>query len=199
MKKCGKCKELKEQNAFNRNAASPDGLYSMCRVCSAIKSRAYRARPEIRAREAVRLAADYAARRDELLRRRHERYAANRERELARNREWSDANKERHRELCRAWAKKNPVAARALVARRRAIKLRAPGRYTASDVGAMLVDQCGRCANCRTELRLMQVDHIVPLSRGGSNWPSNLQLLCETCNKRKADKLPHECGIGVAA
>lgn len=30
-----------------------------------------------------------------------------------------------------------------------------------------------------------QVDHIFPRSRGGQNHPSNLRLLCITCNSQK--------------
>jgi 5-methylcytosine-specific restriction endonuclease McrA len=35
-----------------------------------------------------------------------------------------------------------------------------------------------------------QVDHVIPLSRGGSNWPTNLVCACGQCNSRKCDKLP---------
>jgi 5-methylcytosine-specific restriction endonuclease McrA len=31
-----------------------------------------------------------------------------------------------------------------------------------------------------------------PLSRGGSNWPSNLQLLCKTCNSSKNNRTMEE-------
>jgi 5-methylcytosine-specific restriction endonuclease McrA len=30
-----------------------------------------------------------------------------------------------------------------------------------------------------------QIDHIVPLSKGGSNWPRNIQLTCRFCNHSK--------------
>lgn len=38
-----------------------------------------------------------------------------------------------------------------------------------------------RCAACGWDWRLT-VDHIVPVSRGGTNDLDNLQLLCEKCN-----------------
>ena len=44
--------------------------------------------------------------------------------------------------------------------------------------------QEGKCNGCKkwTEIRLMDVDHIVPISKGGINDDENLQLLCHSCN-----------------
>ena len=42
-----------------------------------------------------------------------------------------------------------------------------------------------KCVTCGAEENL-QIDHIVALSRGGFTVESNLQTLCETCNKQKA-------------
>lgn len=36
---------------------------------------------------------------------------------------------------------------------------------------------------------LMTRDHIIPVSRGGTNQPTNSQTMCENCNQWKADKL----------
>ena len=33
------------------------------------------------------------------------------------------------------------------------------------------------------------IDHIIPISKGGNSEPSNLQILCRTCNLTKSDKL----------
>lgn len=42
----------------------------------------------------------------------------------------------------------------------------------------------GKCAYCDSPEKL-QVDHIVPLAKGGNNHRANLQALCESCNKSK--------------
>lgn len=43
------------------------------------------------------------------------------------------------------------------------------------------------CSMCMEDYasEAIHVDHITPLSKGGTNLPDNLQLLCETCNRVK--------------
>ena len=43
------------------------------------------------------------------------------------------------------------------------------------------------CAICGTEARLT-IDHIIPLTRGGSKSSDNLQVLCHSCNSIKGTK-----------
>lgn len=109
-------------------------------------------------------------------------------------RRWREKNKDRHNEIARAADKKNPIGRRARVAKRRALVRSAEGAYSKADVTAKLEAQSGRCVYCSTDLLLdgFHIDHMVPLSRGGSNWPTNIQLLCETCNLRKNNKTPEE-------
>ncbi|MGC4960937.1 HNH endonuclease [Gordonia sp. DT101] len=38
---------------------------------------------------------------------------------------------------------------------------------------------------------LLEVDHIVPVSKGGLSTPDNLQTLCWRCNRSKSNKLPN--------
>jgi len=46
----------------------------------------------------------------------------------------------------------------------------------------------GKCARCGNRERL-EFDHIVPISRGGSNTERNIELLCEVCNRAKSDSI----------
>lgn len=75
----------------------------------------------------------------------------------------------------------------------RARKRAAGGTHTGADIERIYVQQKGRCAYCRTTLSDgYEVDHIVPLSAGGTNDPANVQLLCDSCNSRKSGLDPIE-------
>lgn len=43
-----------------------------------------------------------------------------------------------------------------------------------------------RCVQCGSQKNL-EFDHMIPVSKGGGNTARNIQLLCETCNRRKSD------------
>jgi HNH endonuclease len=52
----------------------------------------------------------------------------------------------------------------------------------------VLVRDGGRCRKCRRAINL-EMDHIVPVSKGGKTEEANLQTLCRRCNRAKSKKL----------
>ena len=61
--------------------------------------------------------------------------------------------------------------------------------------------QCQYCGRHAGELRPREAltrDHLVPLSRGGTNAWTNVTTACSSCNTRKANRLPHEIGMHPA-
>jgi hypothetical protein len=46
---------------------------------------------------------------------------------------------------------------------------------------------CEQCGLIETDGTMLQVDHIIPRSKGGSNNVKNLQCLCSSCNNLKSD------------
>lgn len=48
---------------------------------------------------------------------------------------------------------------------------------------------CQECGATEEDEVELQVDHKIPRSKGGSNEPSNLQVLCFDCNNEKSDNL----------
>jgi 5-methylcytosine-specific restriction endonuclease McrA len=89
------------------------------------------------------------------------------------------------------WFRKNPDRVRVGRIARRNRKYAADGSYTAADLGRIRKLQKDKCAVCRERLDGRgDLDHIIPLARGGSNWPRNLQWLCEFCNGSKHARDP---------
>lgn len=101
--------------------------------------------------------------------------------------------KERKKAIQKDWAKNNREKVRCKERTQEARKQNAEGSHTKADIDKILKLQNNRCAYCRCKLgKKYHVDHIRALSKGGSNWPKNLQALCSSCNLSKHDKDPIE-------
>src|SRR5208283_919505 len=46
----------------------------------------------------------------------------------------------------------------------------------------------GKCVRCGSRENL-EYDHIIPVSKGGSNTARNIELLCESCNRSKGHSI----------
>ena len=68
-------------------------------------------------------------------------------------------------------------------------------QHTDNDLAEIMRMQNARCAICYRKFSIKlkaTVDHIKPLSKGGSNGRRNLQLTCRQCNSAKHDSDPSE-------
>lgn len=79
-------------------------------------------------------------------------------------------------------------------ANRTARKFAASGRHTKAEFLALCERLGWACSYCGCGLteETATRDHIVPLSRGGSNSIENIAPACDTCNKRKHARTPDE-------
>ncbi len=106
---------------------------------------------------------------------------------------WQEANPEKFRESQAKWKGKNPDTGRIYSHNRRARKKTNGGKLSAGLSDRLFKLQKGKCACCKKPLGDdFHLDHIMPLSKGGSNTDDNIQLLTQTCNQQKHAKDPIE-------
>lgn len=200
-KQCTKCKEIKPLTAeyFWRNGKK--GFHSMCIPCRKAYveekvsrekkreySRHYETLPEYKERRK-----QYRANNQEKEKERHKIYdKAHQEERRLYQKNYAKIHQRKREPNWKNYHKKNIERIYANNRNRRARKKNAPGKHTAQDIRLKLQAQENKCHYCKKELTKYHVDHVIPLSRGGSNDPSNLVITCPTCNLRKGNKTPEE-------
>jgi 5-methylcytosine-specific restriction endonuclease McrA len=94
------------------------------------------------------------------------------------------------KEYGKQYYKDNPDKLKEKSRKRRALKAGAEGTHTIEDLKYIYNHQQGKCLRCKKFILFekITVDHIVPLSWGGSDYPSNIQLLCRRCNSSKSNR-----------
>lgn len=103
----------------------------------------------------------------------------------------NETYKAKSAEYSKIWRQSHPDELRTYRHKRRSMLAGAEGSYTPGEWRDLVIRCEHRCVHCRRqepEIKLT-VDHIIPVSKGGSNWISNIQPLCNSCNSKKRDKV----------
>lgn len=195
MKTCTRCKEAKPLSAFAKNKGTKDGLAIYCRSCkSAMK------------REALEKDGDKIREQKRASHHRHK------EKNNERTRLWTEENKDRlqaerrhkyatdeeYREekkrMALLWPKQNPEAFKAIQKRRDERMKAIGGDIPKEQKIEIWLDQEERCAYCGITLLFheCEIDHLLAVSRDGTNDRDNLRVACEPCNCSKGHKTLEE-------
>lgn len=183
--KCGNEYPATDEH-FRKRSDNPNAWRSWCRYCLREDGKQYqlerRKNPEVVAHER-----EYDRRR----------YLLIREQKLKRHREYERQPEVKARRKAYSFdyerTPERRLKRRARAAIQHSKRRNAAGRYSSADVRLLLRSQKGLCWWCgKPAGENYEVDHRIPLSRGGSNYPENLCISCFDCNRSKHDKLPQE-------
>src|SRR6267154_2262929 len=162
---------------FHACARVKCGLRNQCKECRSASGKAYRETNK----------AQDLARKKEYQQKHKEQGAAcvkryrdkHKDRVIARKKRYRETHLDQYKAQCRS-TRHN----------RRARIRKAEGKHTTADVRKQYERQKGRCYYCKVKVGTKyQVDHVIPLAKGGSNGPENLVIACPTCNHSKHDKI----------
>jgi len=130
----------------------------------------------------------YVENKEKLVDRSKEYHVRNREKILEKRKDYYSRNKERLREKAKKWKLDNPKKIKEQKMRRRVNGRMKPGTLkkvldeNVFNYGAITCEKCFKLCFNSSEYH---IDHIIPVSKGGTNDFNNLQVLCVTCNQEK--------------
>lgn len=181
---CSICKQEKTIDCFSPSKSKymPNG-YPYCKSCGNIMSGEYKKRnaDKVKQKNKLRYATTgrvYAIawrekNKEKIRQQKHVYYLINKAKINKRNNAYNKTEKGRHiqrlKQYYRNQGKKN-------------------GYHTLQEWQLIVKKFNSRCAMCGEEKKLTR-DHIIPLSKGGSNNIDNIQPLCQSCNSRKHNKI----------
>jgi 5-methylcytosine-specific restriction endonuclease McrA len=182
-KKCSSCEEVKPVGDFYKDNRTYDKLCCRCKDCDKAKSKEYRT--ENQEKEKERKKRDRALNLDVYQKREADWKKNNSEKFKNYYRKWRENNSEKIKEYIKSWHSKNPTKRVIYSEARRAKKTENGGRISREEWENLVEKYNHRCLCCgRTDVKLT-MDHVIPLSRGGSHTIDNIQPLCKSCNCSK--------------
>lgn len=207
-KVCAKCGEFKSYEEFHKSKKSfKDGRACQCKVCRAEINKLYyqknKERHNIRTKkyyednknQILKICKEYREEnKDRISELKKDWAKRNKERKLEQEKRWRENNEEQNIEMKKKWYRKNRDRVYSNILKRRSIKhnvyFKGVRRKELLDRDNWTCQCCGikvhdEKINNPTKAN---IDHIIPISKGGDSTPENLQVLCRTCNLSKNDK-----------
>lgn len=191
MKTCSKCGKEKTLAEFGLSKNRPDGHDIYCFECRRLIRKKYRERNAQQIREAQ---AEYRVKHAEDKREYDRKYReANREKIQQRRRDYYSANKDAEQARAKGWKDEHPEQFRAVhtaAKHRYRTQLRENGGGYTLDQLRECLDFFGyRCAYTGEPLTPdYHIDHVVPVSKGGTNNINNIVPANPTPNIQKRDR-----------
>jgi 5-methylcytosine-specific restriction endonuclease McrA len=196
---CNQCGQVKCHRAFHKDRTGSFGLRWRCKDCQRKYVEENNAQINERRREYN------AERRDHFNEYRREHYRKNPEPKNAYDRKYrqenatkikayireykrtNEAYQEKKRESYREYMRLHPEKSAEYFHNRRAREQQATGSFTSREWKKLCKHYNYTCLHCgkrEPEIKLT-VDHVIPLSVGGTNSIDNIQPLCQSCNSSK--------------
>lgn len=187
MKSCYVCKTDKTSDQFGKNRRYADGLQRVCKTCWATRAAVYRAENIEQVRKVERSSKAKRWREEPAFLARQQTYNQTHGDQIRKTRRQRYAREpERFRKAMRDWRATHPEACWLQDTRKRLIRAQAVGVATEQQIRDRMAMWGFRCWACSAPMA--SIDHVIPLSRGGTNWASNLRPCCISCNSSKGAK-----------
>jgi 5-methylcytosine-specific restriction endonuclease McrA len=162
---CPVCGQLKPIEKFTFQNRAKEKRKYICQPCDKIRQKDY-----------------YYKNHKKLLAWKQENYLQNRGKFLELQSNYRKNNKEKVRVSYEQWLSKNPDALRVNAKRRKArIRGAEIKKVTRKEIRKLLSLPCFYCGS----LENLQIDHVVPIARGGRHSIGNLLTACNSCNASK--------------
>jgi hypothetical protein len=189
-KKCPQCKETKPLTDFYKRKDRKSGYKSICKLCDNANGRKWK---EGNSETVYKNKAVYRQKRkgnekDKLSAKIRRLLNLDQHREY--DREWTKKNPEKRKENSLKWLGKNPEKIAEYNHKRIARVRNSEGQYTAKewkDLKERYNYTCLACRRREPEIKLTP-DHVLSLHSGGTNYITNIQPLCLSCNSSKGAK-----------
>lgn len=100
---------------------------------------------------------------------------------------WRNNNYERMKVVDSTWHKNNRDRHRKTSSKYHMFLRAAVGSYTEKEWDDLCSKYEYRCLCCK-DIKPLESDHVIPVSKGGTNWITNIQPLCHSCNTSKGNR-----------